>query len=115
MIRNNMGNGPFNPISYGHSDNLKNNITKTNRSIIRGECRGIGFRDKSDVSLIDIRRVTSIVKNIQSSLGNLSTDEVLIGLEKKSRQPIWSRGRGAFHGFHGIHHFLWGKNHTEVS
>lgn len=66
MFKDNKGEHFLNPIGYSFSDDLKNDIAKTNRSIIRGDGGGLNFRNKSNISVINTTGITLMVKDAES-------------------------------------------------
>jgi hypothetical protein len=55
-VGDDIGKDSFNPISYGFCNELKDDITKSNRSEVRWHFRIMLLRNKTDKSMIGLRR-----------------------------------------------------------
>jgi hypothetical protein len=86
----------FDSVGNGFSNDFEHNIAKGYRSKIS---RGVGlfiFRNKANVCVINRVRVTTMIQNIKSIVGDVTTYNVPIGLKKFSTQTIRPWGTIAF-------------------
>lgn len=72
----------FNPISQCFSDNFKNDITKTYRPIIRWANGVINLKNETNMSVINIRHITIIIKDVQSKLHNVLINSIPVMMIK---------------------------------
>jgi len=84
MVRDNKREHFLNPIGYSFCDDLKDNISQTNGHIVRGKGWGLNFGNKSNISVIDTTRITLMIKDVESKLKNILTNDVPIILKKES-------------------------------